>query len=974
MSSVGVMTDHHNWPRVRALFQEALEIAPEARLAFVAERANDAAVYDEVASLLKVYPMAEGFLSTPATSGAVLRPVAQLQPGERLGPFEVLGCVGSGGMGQVYRARDTRLGRDVALKVLSSRVDDAHDGQRLEREARAIAQLNHPRISTLHDVGSATIGGVATRYLVMELVDGETLAARLRRGPLPLDEALTVACDIAEALMAAHAAGIVHRDLKPANVMVTRSGAKLLDFGLSRPRLALASGDAAPTVSNGTNEHSIVGTLPYMSPEQLRGAADDARSDLFAFGAVLYEMVTGSRAFDAESDAELMTAILEREPPPLATRAPFAPPALERLVVTCLAKDPDERWQTARDLRRALQWVQHDRTAVAAPTVTARRFSPPAILAAAALAVGVLGFTPLILTRPTEPAAARITFPIYPPEGTKFPRGTAEMALSPDGNRLVFVALAASGTRYLWVRRFDAVESRLLEGSEDAHYPFWSPDGSSIAYFAHNKLKRIAEGGGVPQAICDVVMGTRGGTWNRDGVILFSSFGSPLQQVPDTGGVPRPVTELNPSRQDLTHAWPVFFGDGRRFLYLAFSNDPAQTGLFQGSLGSTATERIAAAESNVAIAGSSLLSLNKGLLTAHEYDPVRLQIQPARLTIADGIASDPPLRSGAPFAATSRVVAYRSASPNSRLIWFDRLGREIGSFAGPPGDYHNPALSPDEKSVAIEKTDPATGRHTIWTLDLARGTTSRFIFDPSGAHGPGWSPDGRRVIFNSNRLGGVDLYVAAADGTGTAQLLLRSPERHGMVINHWPHERFLVYRVVRNGQRDLAMLSLGGEQTSEWLLDSPANEEQGQFSPDTKWMAFTSDESGTPEVYVQDAGGAGAKRQVSTRGGAQAHWRGDGKELFYLAPDGKLMAVEVTVSAGSLETGLPRALFATGITGSFVDRFTHYLVTRDGQRFLVNISDEDVNSAPITVVLNWDAPLPPDGRRRLTHDQGSAAR
>ena len=357
----------------------------------------------------------------------------------------------------------------------------------------------------------------------------------------------------------------------------------------------------------------------------------------------------------------------------------------------------------------------------------------------------------------------------------------------------------------------------------------------------------------------------------------------------------------------------------------------------------------------MAIVGSSLLSLNKGLLTAHEYDPVRLEIQPARITIAEGIASDPPLRSGAPFSATRGVVAYRNASPNSRLIWFDRTGREIGAFAGPPGDYHHPALSPDEKSLAIEKTDPATGRHTIWTLDLARGTTSRLIFDPSGAHGPGWSPDGRRVVFNSNKLGGVDLYVAAADGTGTAQLLLRSPERYGLAINHWPHERFLLYRVARRGQKDLAMLSLGGEQTSEWVLDSPANEEQGQLSPDTKWIAFTSDESGAPEVYVRDARGSGAKRRVSTRGGAQAHWRGDGKELFYLAPDGNLMAVEVTASGSSIETGIPRALFATGITGSFVDRFNQYVVTRDGQRFLVNISEEDVSSAPITVVLNWDA-------------------
>ena len=563
------MTDHHNWQRVRLLFQEALELAPEARLAFVAERADDAVVYDEVASLLKIYPMAEGFLSTPATAGAVLGAVTQLQPGERLGPFEVLGCVGSGGMGEVYRARDTRLGRDVALKVLSSRFDDEHDGQRLEREARAIAQLNHPRISTLHDVGSASIGGVATTYLVMELVDGETLAARLRRGPLPLDQALTVACDIAEALMAAHAAGIVHRDLKPANVMVTRSGAKLLDFGLARPRLALASGEHSRALSSATREHCFVGTLPYMSPEQLRGAADDARSDLFAFGAMLYEMLTGSRAFDAESDVELVTAILEREPTPLATRAPFVPAALNRVVVTCLAKDPEERWQTARDLLRALQWVRHDRAAPAPAAVAARRFSLPATMVAAALAVAVLAFIALSITRQAVPAATRITFPIYPPEGTKFPRGTAEMALSPDGNRLVFVALAADGTRKLWLRRFDSVDEPSDRRKRGRALPVLV-----TRWHLHRLLRtQQAEANrrGRRRAARDLRCRARGrgGTWNRDGVILFSSFGHRLQHVPDTGGVPMPASELNQSRQELTHAWPVFLGDGRRFLYLA---------------------------------------------------------------------------------------------------------------------------------------------------------------------------------------------------------------------------------------------------------------------------------------------------------------------------------------------------------------------------------------------------------------------
>ena len=948
------MTAHQDWERVKTLFHAAVEIAPEARDAFVKEQADDPRVLEEVMSLLRAYPSAEGFLSTPPDPARVRSVVARLHEGDQLGPFRIAGLIGAGGMGEVYRATDTRLDRDVAIKVLPhASAIDAVSRDAFEREARAVSKLTHPRISTLYDVGSAPFGGAAVPYLVMELVDGETLAARLARGPLPVDQAMAVAIEIADALTAAHAAGVIHRDIKPANIMLTRSGAKLLDFGLARLQhsLAAAQPPGAPAGAPQTHHSALLGTLPYMAPEQLRGGQVDARTDLFAFGAVLYEMLTGRRAFDAASEAELAAAIRDHEPAPLDAHTRGVPPALDRVVTTCLAKDPDERWQTAKDLLRELRWVRDDRTIQQAPAASLRNARRTAI-GAAALAIGMLVVAAIGLTR-QPPPASRVSLSIYPPEGTMFPRGTAEMAVSPDGSRLVFVAISADGNSRLWVRRFADVESRLIDGSDGAHHPFWSPDGRSIAFFAQGRLKRIAETRGSPQTICDVRLDAGTGAWSRDGTILFGALGQSLSRVPDTGGVPEDATTLDASRQHHRHSWPVFLPDGRRFLFLARSPDPGQTAVYQGTLGTTEIRRAFAGESRIGIAGTQVVTLSKGLLIAQTYDADRAQVSGPATTIAERVASDTTLRSGGALSAAAGVVAYRSASPDSRLVWIDRTGQAIGSVAT-AADYHHPWLSPDETRIAVEKTDPATGRHGIWILELVRGMTSRLLLDATGAHRPMWSPDGRRLSFGSNRLGGHDLYETASDGSSAEALVLSSKESTIEATDWSADGRLVLYQTKRRGAYDILALPLPAGQPLG-ILETTADEQQGMFSPDIRWLAYTSDESGSSEVYVRAFPDGGARRRVSLHGGAQPRWHSDGKELFYLGLDGRLMSVAVTATPNSIETGPPRTMFDTGIRGGFLDRRNQYLVTKDAQRFLVNLSAEDEKVAPITVVMNWDA-------------------
>jgi len=971
--------DAPNWDRVKHVFQEALDSPPDARMARARELCgDDRALLAEVESLLATHQQAGDFAEQPAvellralpSEATLLTAVAPgrgVRAGDRLGAYEIHSLIGAGGMGDVYKACDTRLDRTVAIKVMRAHTGgDSRARERFEREARAVAALSHPHICTLHDVGHRD----GVDFLVMEHLAGDTLASRLATGPLSPPQALEIAIQIAAALDSAHRAGIVHRDLKPGNVFLVKDRAsasptaKLLDFGLAKASAqptGATTGSPMPA-SELTVPGALLGTVQYMAPEQLEGTAADARTDIFALGLVLYEMITGRKAFEGASQASLIAAILAREPPPLSSLQPLTPPAVDRIVRTCLAKHPDDRFQTARDLLRQLTWARDDDSGAAgvnaARPVAIRRSMRPHVVWAVVATIATMTATAsvaLLYSRRQVPAAASsISFSIDPPPGTRFPRGTADMAVSPDGTRLVFVALSVDGTRRLWVRRFDSVSARPLDGSENGYYPFWSPDGRSIGFFASGKLRRIDEAGGSVQVLCDAPF-VRGGTWNRDGTILIGGSSGGIQRLADTGGAVTQVTTLDASRKEHSHVWPVFLPDGRRFLYLARSEIREQTGIYQGTLDSSQTQRVLAAISNVSPAGNYLFTLNSHSLVAHAYDADRARVAGEPVTIADQISLDNPERSGSAFASSAGVLAYRSASPDSRLVEFDRDGREVGSFPT-AADYQNPALAPDGVRTAIEKTDVASGKHTIWIVELARGVTSRLLFDAFGAHGPVWSPDGSRVAFASNRLGGIDMYSTRTDGVGGEELLLASSAKQSLIPTDWSLDgRYLLY-ILGQTPGDLWILPMSPREKPHPFLASPSNELQGKFSPDVRWIAYTSDESGAPEVYVRRFPGGDGKWRVSTHGGTQPRWRHDGKEIFYLALDGRLMAAAVTSESSTFETGAPRTLFDTGITTGFLDHDL-YVVSRDGQRILVNVSAEEKNPSPITVVVNWDAKL-----------------
>ncbi|MFQ5926104.1 MAG: protein kinase [Terriglobia bacterium] len=900
-----------------------------------------------------------------------------LSSGTRLGPYEVIAPLGAGGMGEVYRARDTRLDRSVAIKVLPPHLaENPQLRQRFEREARALSSLSHPHICALYDIGQQD----DLHYLVMEYLEGETVAARLEKGPLPPNDVLRYASQLADALDKAHRQGVLHRDLKPGNIMLTKAGARLFDFGLAKPTAAIASAAGltdSPTASRPlTAEGTIVGTFQYMAPEQLEGKEADARSDIFAFGAVLYEMATGRKAFEGKTQASVIAAIMDREPPPISTLQPLVPPALDRVVKTCLAKDPDERWQTAHDLMLELNWIAEagSQAGVPAPVVARRKrreWAAWALVALLAVVSGVLGFA-YYRTTSTEVRAVRAF--VLPPEEATFTSlgfNGGSLALSPDGRRLAFVATTSEGKQLLWVRSLDALAAQPLAGTEGATRPFWSPDSRFLAFFAEGKLKKIDAAGGPPLTLCDAPDG-RDGTWNRDGVIVFSPEPTtPLSRVSAAGGEASPLTALDESRRENTHRWAHFLPDGRHFLYLARSpaegGGGAETAIYIGSLDSKEKKLLLRAAANAAYSSGHLLFVRERTLMAQPFDAGRRELTGDAFPIAENIQFAPGFNEAVFSVSENGILAYQTgaAQGGSQLLWFDRSGKQIGSV-GEPAIQFVPRLSPDGRRAAVTIFDPQAGNWDLWLYDLARGLRTRFTFAPSFDGGALWSPDGTHIVFSADRKGQFDLYQKAASGAGSEAVLLES--EGAKFAASWSSDgRFIAYDhndPKGKTKTDLWVLPLSGDRTPVAFRQTEFDETWAQFSPDGRWLAYVSDESGRKEVYVapfqvgpegEPSLGQGGKWQVSTAGGDRVRWNRNGKELFYLAPDNKLMVAQVETKGSSFEVGTVRPLFETRPVGQ-LDWV--YDVSRDGQRFLVNTIVAEQATAPITLVVNWTADLP----------------
>jgi Tol biopolymer transport system component len=897
-----------------------------------------------------------------------------LTRGARLGPYEVQAAIGAGGMGEVYKATDTRLDRVVALKILpESLASDPQFRDRFDREARTISQLDHPHICALHDVGEQD----GTAYLVMQYLEGETLEHRLQRSAVPFEEALTIATQIVDALTAAHRRGIVHRDIKPGNVMLTKSGAKLLDFGLAKATSPVVASVGpsmmATTPQNLTAQGAILGTFQYMAPEQLEGAEADARSDIFALGCVLYELFTGQKAFDGKTPAALMAAILEREPISLVTVQPLTPVLVDVVVRKCLAKNADDRWQSVADAGTALRWVGTGADAVhGLPAVHGARRSRIALPSAAAAivlvsaAVGVLGWG-YLANESTRTASAR--FEILPPPGalwTPSPVASAtQPVLSLDGRRLAFVATRKGGLSQLWVRPLDRLDAQSLAGTEGASFPFWSPDGRSLGFFAGGKLKTIDTMGGGAQVLCDAPSG-RGGSWNADGVIVFSgSPNSVIWRISASGGVATEVTKFAAGDKVFGHNWPQFLPDGRHFLFYHRSALVENQGVFVGSLDSAAVTPVLQSGSMAVYSSGHLLFARDGALFAQSFDDRTLRTAGEPIRIGDHVGYFTASLGFASITASSTgvLVFGPDAALTTSLRWLDRAGTSAGA-ASVPAVYNSPRLSPDQKRVAVAITDATTPNRDIWVIDVARGTSSRATFDPSADWFPAWGPDGTQMFFGSARTGATSIFRKT--GAGQDELFLtalgNNTENNTTTLAKYPNDtsadgRFLVYTESAARGYDLVVLSLAGERKAETFLSTPFNEVQGRFSPNGRWIAYASDESGQFEVYVRSFPVTNDQWKVSVAGGTQPEWRRDGKELFYISVDQKMMAVPVTFDGGSFGAGVPRALFDVEVAEVSAPFPTEYTVTSDGQRFLVNTIVEQTSQPTLTVVLNWSEEL-----------------
>jgi serine/threonine protein kinase len=869
-----------------------------------------------------------------------------MTPGTRLGPYEIVAPLGAGGMGEVYKARDTRLDRSVAVKILPA--DFAENAQlklRFEREAKTISQLNHPHICTLYDVGDG--------YLVMELLEGETLAERVVRGPLPVAEVLKYGIQIAEALEKAHKAGVIHRDLKPGNIMITKNGAKLLDFGLAKSGIFGLSAEGSTALKPLTAEGTIVGTFQYMAPEQLEGGEADARTDIFAFGTVLYEMATGQRAFQGKTRTSLIAAIVSGEPEPLSHIQPLAPAALERLIRKCLAKDPDDRWQCAADLKWDLLRIQEEPTTRQVPRSSRVAWGIAVVALVASFILAAIAL------RPDKPARP-VRFSVGPPAGwtISLQYNLGPPAVSPDGRYVAFTATDDLTARaLLWIRDLAATEPVSLPGTEGAGFVFWSPDSKSIGFFSAGYLKRIDLNGGPPQVLCPAASG-RGGSWSEHNEIIFAPSGNgPLYRVAAGGGVPQQLTRLDPSRGESSHRLPYFLPDGKHFLFtirtLSSADRPGDS-IYVASVDSPVPRPLLEVSSNVAYAEPGyLLFLRDRTLLAQRFNTRTLRLEGEPRAVTSESMQYHPVGFGLFSSSRSGALVFGTGSLLSKLQWLDRDGRAEPAIAS-TGNYLAPRLSRDQQQILYGLPDAVSGNLDLWLYDIERRISRRVTFHPRDDFSGVLTPDGSQMIFSSNRGGFPNLYSKAVDASD--EKLLFPSQGVDFAESISADGRALLFRRISpNSQNDLFTFALNGGVATPFAT-TPFNEVQPVFSPTGRWVAYVSNESGRYQVYAARYPGGGSRVQISPEGGSQPVWRGDEKELFYVAPGDRVMSVPIDTSSGLLKPGTPTHVFDVSLRPAR-DEEREYDVSRDGRRFIVNAIPPDKRSIPITVVINWQTDL-----------------
>jgi eukaryotic-like serine/threonine-protein kinase len=894
-----------------------------------------------------------------------------LTSGTKLGPYEIQAVLGAGGMGEVYRARDTRLDRSVAVKVLAAHLSSTPElKQRMEREARTISSLNHPHICRLYDIGSQN----GTDYLVMEFLEGETLAEKLRKAPLTLAEIYKIGIAVAEALAAAHKSGIVHRDLKPGNIMLTSTGAKLMDFGLAKPlgvqASSAGSGSAPPSFTAAatmsgpspltplTTAGSVIGTIQYMSPEQIEGKEADARSDIFAFGAVLYEMVAGKRPFSGKSQISLASSILESDPEPVSKIKPQTPAAFEHVIRTCLQKSPEDRYLAAHDIKLELQFIAVDKSAPGpeiAPGVppVSNKHDRIAWIAGLVLAIVLGALAGIFFSHRSAPTRSIRTL-INPPEKATI-NLTGDSAgppvLSPDGASIAFTATSADGKITIWVRSMNSLDARSLAGTEGAVFPFWSPDSRSLGFFADGKLKTVEIDGGSVQTVADAPFG-RGGAWGADGAIIFSPGTiEPLVRANNTGGPVSPVTRVD-TAQHTSHRWPFFLPDGKHFVYLAINHDASKQAnnmVYYGSLDGRESRALFRSQSNAVYADGYLLFARNDQLMAQAFDPSNGKLSGEPHIVAKGVANDSTTWHMDASACNGLLVFGSGGTGDWQLLWMDRISKQITTVADKLPNLIFARIAPQGDRIAMQIDN---GANDIWVLDVARGIRTRLTFGPIANSYPEWSPDGKWIVYTADRNGHANVIRKPADGAGAEETLLVDDQL--VTVNDWSRDgKYIFYQRGPTGGEDIWALPLEGDRKPFLVVPRSANSFSvyPSLSPDGRWLSYTSDESGAPEVYVVGFHGTQGKWQVSANPGYQSAWSRDGKELYYLDMSFSLFAVPVKETNGALQFGAAQQL-----VNNWSAPNVFYQVSPDGKKIMLDRISQQVSQS-VTVVTNFTAGL-----------------